>query len=125
MSKVRILIADDHPGVPDMVKGILASTFEVIRTLGNGKSLVESAVRLKPDWGSADARTETLRNRFTRNHRRIATEVAQVQAKLASRHPPRAGRTTFRGLANTFPVVAFWVLVVIVGVACWKFLSSH
>jgi hypothetical protein len=96
MSKVRILIADDHHGVPEMVKRILASTFEV-----------------------------TLRNRFTRSHRRIAAEVAQVQAKLTSRHPPRAARTIFRGLANTFPVVAFWMLVVILGVACWMFLSSH
>src|SRR5271155_3408786 len=123
MSKVRILIADDHPRVSEMVKRILASTFEVIATVSNGKSPVASALRLKPDWGSASAsartRTEPLRNRFTRSHRRIAAEVAQVQARLASHRPPRATRTIFRGLANTFPVVAFWMLVVISGVACW------
>jgi DNA-binding NarL/FixJ family response regulator len=54
MSKVRILIADDHPGVPEMVEDILESTFEVIGTVGNGKSLVESALRLKPDVIIAD-----------------------------------------------------------------------
>src|SRR5271168_2047857 len=54
MSKVRILIADDHPGVPEMVEDILESTFEVIGTVGNGKSLVESALRLQPDVIIAD-----------------------------------------------------------------------
>jgi len=51
---VRILIADDHPGVPEMVEDILGSTFEVIGTVGNGKSLIESALRLKPDVIIAD-----------------------------------------------------------------------
>jgi len=51
---VRILIADDHPGVPEMVEDILESTSEVIGTVGNGKSLVESALRLKPDVIIAD-----------------------------------------------------------------------
>jgi hypothetical protein len=125
MSRVRILSAHGHPGVPEMVKGILASSFEVIGTVVNGKYLVEWARRCKPDWGSADAGTEAVRNRFTRSHRKIAAEVAQVQAKLASGHPPLAARTVFRDVANAFPVVAFWTLVVIVGVACCMFLSSH
>jgi len=49
MSKVRILIADDHPGVPEMIEGILGPTFEVIGNVDNGKTLVETAIKLNPD----------------------------------------------------------------------------
>src|ERR1700752_761663 len=49
MSKVRILVADDHAGARDLVKGILEPTFEVIGTVDNGKALVETARRLHPD----------------------------------------------------------------------------
>jgi DNA-binding NarL/FixJ family response regulator len=49
MSKVRVLVADDHPGIRDMVEEILESTFEVIGMVDNGKALVETALRLQPD----------------------------------------------------------------------------
>jgi DNA-binding NarL/FixJ family response regulator len=49
MSKVRILLADDHAGVRELVEGMLEPTFEVIGTVGNGKALVETARRLQPD----------------------------------------------------------------------------
>jgi DNA-binding NarL/FixJ family response regulator len=49
MSKVRILVADDHAGARELVKGILEPTFEVIGTVDNGKALVETARRLHPD----------------------------------------------------------------------------
>lgn len=49
MSKVRILIADDHPGIPELVEEILGPTYEVIGNVRNGKTLVETAIRLEPD----------------------------------------------------------------------------
>ena len=49
MSKVRILVADDHAGVRELVESMLEPTFEVIGTVGNGKALVETARRLQPD----------------------------------------------------------------------------
>ena len=49
MSKVRILVADDHAGVREFVEGMLEPTFEVIGMVGNGKALVETARRLQPD----------------------------------------------------------------------------
>jgi DNA-binding NarL/FixJ family response regulator len=48
-SKVRILVADDHAGVRELVESMLEPTFEVIGTVGNGKALVETARRLQPD----------------------------------------------------------------------------
>jgi DNA-binding NarL/FixJ family response regulator len=49
MSKVRILVADDHAGVRELVESMLEPTFKVIGTVGNGKALVETARRLQPD----------------------------------------------------------------------------
>ena len=49
MSKVRILVADDHAGVREIVEDMLEPTFEVIGMVGNGKALVETARRLQPD----------------------------------------------------------------------------
>lgn len=49
MGKVRILLADDHAGVRELVEGMLQPTFEVIGAVDNGKALVETALRLQPD----------------------------------------------------------------------------
>jgi len=49
MSKVRILLADDHAGVRELVEAMLEPTFEVIGVVGSGKALVETAQRLQPD----------------------------------------------------------------------------
>ena|SRR5271154_1413761 len=49
MSRLRILVADDHPGVRALVRDILEPTFEVIGTADNGECLVEMALRLHPE----------------------------------------------------------------------------
>jgi len=49
MSKVRILLADDHPGVSDFVEALLESSHEIVGKVRDGKALIEAAARLKPD----------------------------------------------------------------------------
>jgi DNA-binding NarL/FixJ family response regulator len=49
MSKVRILLADDHPGVSDFVEALIESSHEVVGIVRDGKALVEAAARLHPD----------------------------------------------------------------------------
>lgn len=49
MSKVRVLLADDHPNLLEIVQSILEPTFEVIGKVANGKSLFEAATALNPD----------------------------------------------------------------------------
>jgi DNA-binding NarL/FixJ family response regulator len=49
MTKVRILLADDHPGVSDFVEALLESSHEVVGKVRDGKALIEAAVRLQPD----------------------------------------------------------------------------
>ena len=49
MGKVRILLADDHRNFLEIVKNLLGSTWEVVGSLPNGRSLFEAALVLKPD----------------------------------------------------------------------------
>jgi len=49
MNKVRILVADDHPGVREVVVDLLEANFEIIGAVDNGKTLVETALRWHPD----------------------------------------------------------------------------
>ena len=48
-SRSRILIADDHNMVAELLKQLLANDFDVVGTFGDGRSLVSAAVELKPD----------------------------------------------------------------------------
>jgi DNA-binding NarL/FixJ family response regulator len=49
LSKIRILLADDHPNFPDMVQHFLEPWFEVIGKVTDGRSLLAAAMSLKPD----------------------------------------------------------------------------
>ncbi len=49
MSKVHILVADDHRGVRELVGEMLEPAFEVVGTVDNGQALVDTAMRLQPD----------------------------------------------------------------------------
>jgi DNA-binding NarL/FixJ family response regulator len=49
LNKVKVLLADDHPGFPELVEHILPSEFEVVGKVANGRSLVEETMKLTPD----------------------------------------------------------------------------
>ena len=49
MSKVKILLADDHPRFPEMEERLLESEFEVVGKVRDGQALFEQAMQLKPD----------------------------------------------------------------------------
>ncbi len=49
MSRVRILLADDHRGLLDKVVRVLEPEFEVAGTVVDGKALLEAAALLRPD----------------------------------------------------------------------------
>jgi DNA-binding NarL/FixJ family response regulator len=48
-SRSRILIADDHKFVAELFKRLLADYFDVVGIVGDGRTLVRTAVALKPD----------------------------------------------------------------------------
>jgi DNA-binding NarL/FixJ family response regulator len=49
MRKARILLADDHSLIVQGIRGVLASHYDVIGEVSNGKALVDEALRLAPD----------------------------------------------------------------------------
>ena len=49
MSKLKVLLADDHPIFLERVGKFLEPTFEVVGRVGNGQALFEAAMNLKPD----------------------------------------------------------------------------
>ena len=49
MSKLRVLIADDHPMILEGIRRMLAIHYDVVGSATNGKDLVEAADRLAPD----------------------------------------------------------------------------
>jgi DNA-binding NarL/FixJ family response regulator len=53
-SRPRILIADDNTLVADAFKKLLATDFEIVATVYNGRNLIEVAQKLRPDVIVAD-----------------------------------------------------------------------
>ena len=49
LKKATILLADDHPHFPELIKTLLEPTFEVIGSVCNGQSLIEASLKMKPD----------------------------------------------------------------------------
>ncbi|HEY2547773.1 MAG TPA: response regulator transcription factor [Candidatus Acidoferrum sp.] len=46
---MKILLADDHPGFPEMAEHLLGSDFTVVAKVGNGQDMFEAGMRLQPD----------------------------------------------------------------------------
>ena len=49
MNKPRVLLGDDHALILKGIGGLLKNEYELVGTVENGRSAVESALRLKPD----------------------------------------------------------------------------
>ena len=49
MKRPRILLADDHAPMLEGISAALAPHYEIVETVGDGRALVEAALRLKPD----------------------------------------------------------------------------
>jgi len=53
-NRPKIVIADDHRLVADVCKSLLDSEFNVVAIVGDGHSLVQTAINLKPDVALID-----------------------------------------------------------------------
>ena len=49
MNRARVLIADDHTLLVEAFRNLISPQFEVVGTVGDGRSLIREAQRLKPD----------------------------------------------------------------------------
>lgn len=49
LNKIRVILADDHPGFPEIAEHFLEPEFEVVCKVVNGQALLDEAMKLKPD----------------------------------------------------------------------------
>jgi DNA-binding NarL/FixJ family response regulator len=54
MSRMRVLLADDHAATVQLWRTLLEPEFEVVGAVGDGEALVDAADRLAPDVIVAD-----------------------------------------------------------------------
>lgn len=44
-----MILADDHPHFSELLESLLSPGFEIVMKVGDGRALMEAALRLKPD----------------------------------------------------------------------------
>lgn len=49
MEMVRVILADDHPHFSELLESLLSPGFEIVTKVGDGRALMEAALRLKAD----------------------------------------------------------------------------
>lgn len=49
LQKIRVLLADHHPGILRVVRSLLEPNFDVVACANDGESLFETAMKLQPD----------------------------------------------------------------------------
>ena len=49
MQKMRVLLADDHPGLLQAVRSLLKTAVDVVGCVDNGETLFAAAMKLRPD----------------------------------------------------------------------------
>ena len=49
LSRIRVLLADDHKAMLDRVAQLLEPEFQVVGTVGDGEAVLEASARLDPD----------------------------------------------------------------------------
>lgn len=53
-NRLRVILADDSPEIVDAVTTILGDEIEIVRTVSDGRSLVDGVEELVPDIGIVD-----------------------------------------------------------------------
>ena len=56
----RVVLADDHPGIREEIRLLLAREFEVAGSVGEGHALLAEVARLRPDAVISDIRMPLL-----------------------------------------------------------------
>ncbi len=52
--RLRVLLADDHSGMLDETRGLLAREFEIVESVSDGQALLSAVAQFKPDAVVAD-----------------------------------------------------------------------
>jgi DNA-binding NarL/FixJ family response regulator len=100
-SRPRILIADDHILVAEAFKTFLAPEFDVVATVHDGRSLITSAMALRPDVIVADIAMPLLNGLDAAS--RIKRSLPDVKLVFVSLHrEPNLIADAFRHRASAY-----------------------
>lgn len=78
MSKIRVLLADDHQAVLQRVCGLLGEDFDIVGTVNNGRDAVVAALRLNPDVLVIDISMPILNGLQAAQQLRTAKQATKV-----------------------------------------------
>jgi len=78
MSRIRVLLADDHPAVLERVCELLGEDFEIVGTVNNGRDAVMAALRLNPDVLVIDISMPVLNGLQATQQLRFAKQPTKV-----------------------------------------------
>ena len=83
-SRARILIADDHTMFAETLRGYLEKAFTVIATVADGRTMLQEAIRLRPDVVVADVSMPLLNGLDAA--RRIGEQAPKVKFVFLTMH---------------------------------------
>lgn len=49
VTRPRVVLADDHPGMATELRALLATDYDVVETVQTGGALIEAVIRVRPD----------------------------------------------------------------------------
>jgi DNA-binding NarL/FixJ family response regulator len=78
LERARIVLADDHPEFLSLATGLVESEFNVLKTFGNGKSVVDEFGELNPDLVVLDISMPGLNGIETAQKLRAARRDAKI-----------------------------------------------
>jgi CheY-like chemotaxis protein len=87
LNRARVLLADDHKDFLAAAARLLQPEFEVVKTVGNGQSLLEEAARLEPDVLVVDISMPVLNGLEAARQLRAAGSRAKIVFLSAHRDP--------------------------------------
>lgn len=78
MTRLRVLVADDHKAMLDHLVRVLSSEFDVVAAVGDGGSVVTEAERVKPDVLVLDVAMPVMGGIAAADHLKSAGSTAKV-----------------------------------------------
>jgi DNA-binding NarL/FixJ family response regulator len=87
VSKIRIVVADDHEEMLSLVKEVLQPEFEVVATVRDGRDLLHAVKNFKPDVIIADINMREMSG--IEATRRIVEEDPEAKIILLTMHNDR------------------------------------
>ena len=101
MSKTRILLAEDHAAMAELLQDILETDFEIVGKVGDGRSLVEAARNLEPEIIIADVSMPLLNGLDAAQEVKKAGSCAKIIFLTQHGYVPLA-RKAFRAGASAY-----------------------